>query len=73
MAGFGEGYRFHVVGPVHSESGFPSGNEKVAESLINRLIDKIEDNVDDIVDVQEYLLDDADVSYSCFWFNSSFR
>ncbi|MDU5079988.1 2-oxoglutarate synthase subunit alpha [Tissierella sp. P1] len=66
MAGFGEGYRFHVTGLVHSESGFPSGNEKVAESLINRLIDKIEDNVDDIVDVQEYLLDDADVAIVAF-------
>ncbi|MEY8415209.1 2-oxoacid:acceptor oxidoreductase subunit alpha [Tissierella praeacuta] len=66
MAGFGEGYRFHVTGLVHSESGFPSGNEKIAESLINRLIDKIEDNVDDIVEVQEYLLDDADIAIVAF-------
>ncbi|MDR7856178.1 2-oxoacid:acceptor oxidoreductase subunit alpha [Tissierella sp.] len=66
MAGFGEGYRFHVTGLVHGESGFPSGNEKIAESLINRLIDKIEDNVDDIVEVQEYLIDDADVAIVAF-------
>lgn len=66
MAGFGEGYRFHVTGLVHSESGFPSGNPKLAEDLINRLINKIEDNVDDIVEVDEYLLDDADIAIVSF-------
>lgn len=66
MAGFGEGYRFHVTGLVHSESGFPSGNSKVAEDLINRLINKIENNVDDIVQVDEYLLDDADIAIVSF-------
>jgi 2-oxoglutarate ferredoxin oxidoreductase subunit alpha len=66
MAGFGEGYRFHVTGLVHSESGFPSGNPRVAEDLINRLINKIENNVDDIVQVDEYLLDDADIAIVSF-------
>ena len=66
MAGFGEGYRFHVTGLVHSESGFPSGSPKVAEDLINRLINKIENNVDDIVQVDEYLLDDADIAIVSF-------
>lgn len=66
MAGFGEGYRFHVTGLVHSESGFPSGNPKIAEDLINRLINKIEQNVDDIVQVDEYLLDDADIAIVSF-------
>lgn len=66
MAKFGEGYRYHITGLVHSESGFPSGNGKVAEDLINRLVDKIEDNVDDIVQVDEYLLDDAEVAIVAF-------
>ncbi len=66
MAGFGEGYRFHVTGLVHGESGFPTGNEKIAETLINRLINKIEDNVDDIVEVDEYLIDDADIAIVAF-------
>ena len=66
MAKFGEGYRYHVTGLVHSESGFPSGNGKVAENLINRLVDKIEDNVDDIVQVDEYLVDDAEVAIVAF-------
>ena len=66
MARFGEGYRYHITGLVHSESGFPSGNGKVAEDLINRLVDKIEDNVDDIVQVDEYLMDDAEIAIVAF-------
>lgn len=66
MASFGEGYRFHVTGLVHNETGFPSGNENVAEVLINRLMSKIEDNVDDIVEYDEYLLDDADTAIVAF-------
>lgn len=66
MAGFGEGYRFHVTGLVHGETGFPSNNNKVAEDLINRLINKIEENKDDIVKVDEYLIEDADVAIVAF-------
>lgn len=66
MAGFGEGYRFHITGLVHGETGFPSGNPLIAEQSIRRLISKIEDNVDDIVDVKEYCLDDADVAIVAF-------
>lgn len=60
MPAFGEGYRYHVTGLVHDETGFPSTNEKIAEKLVRRLIYKIEDNVDDIVEFENYLLDDAD-------------
>lgn len=60
MADFGQGYRYHVTGLVHDETGFPSGNERVAETLIRRLISKIEDNAEDIVEYENYLLNDAD-------------
>ncbi len=66
MAPFGKGYRYHVTGLVHDETGFPSGNETIAETLINRLISKIEDNVDDIVEYDEYLLDDAEIAIVAF-------
>lgn len=66
MAPFGKGYRYHVTGLVHDETGFPSGNEIIAETLINRLISKIEDNVDDIVEYDEYLLDDAEIAIVAF-------
>ncbi len=67
MAPFGSGYRFHVTGLVHGETGFPAGSDK-SESLLNRLIRKIEDNVDDICTYDEYMLEDADtaiVSFGC--------
>lgn len=60
MASFGEGYRFHVTGLVHNETGFPTNNNKVAEELIARLVNKIENNLDDIVDYEEYKLEDAE-------------
>ena len=41
MAPFGEGYKYHVTGLVHSESGFPSSSPKVAQDLITRLTDKV--------------------------------
>lgn len=66
MAGFGEGYRFHVTGLTHGETGFPSNNGKIAEELIKRLVSKIEDNKDDIVEVDEYMLDDAEIAIVAF-------
>ncbi|NLK44657.1 MAG: 2-oxoacid:acceptor oxidoreductase subunit alpha [Tissierellia bacterium] len=66
MAGFGEGYRFHVTGLVHGETGFPTSNSKIAEELVRRLVGKIEDNKDDIVETDEYLLDDADIAIVAF-------
>lgn len=60
MASFGEGYRYHVTGLVHDETGFPSTNGVIAENLINRLAKKIENNLDDIIQYEEYRLEDAD-------------
>ncbi|NLL82400.1 MAG: 2-oxoacid:acceptor oxidoreductase subunit alpha [Tissierellia bacterium] len=65
MADFGTGYRYHVTGLVHDETGFPAGATK-AEALIRRLIDKIEDNKDDICTYEEYMLDDADIAIVAF-------
>ncbi len=60
MANFGEGYRYHVTGLVHDETGFPTSNHYIAENLVNRLVNKIEDNVEDIVEYEEYQLEDAE-------------
>lgn len=60
MANFGEGYRYHVTGLIHDETGFPTSNHRIAENLVYRLVNKIEDNADDIVEYEEYLMDDAE-------------
>ena len=62
MAAYGEGYRFHVTGLVHDETGFPTTKPELAEKLITRLVDKVEKNVDDIVTYEEYKLDDANIA-----------
>ncbi len=62
MVPYGQGYRFHVTGLVHDETGFPSGRSDVAEKLINRLVDKIELNKDDISIYEEYMLEDAEIA-----------
>jgi len=62
MASFGEGYRYHVTGLVHDETGFPSNDSKIAEELVNRLVNKVEDNMEDIANYEEYMLDDADIA-----------
>jgi len=60
MANFGEGYRYHVTGLIHDETGFPTSNHRIAENLVNRLVNKIKDNADDIVEYEEYLMEDAE-------------
>ncbi|MTI67797.1 MAG: 2-oxoacid:acceptor oxidoreductase subunit alpha [Firmicutes bacterium] len=60
MASFGEGFRYHVTGLVHDETGFPSNDTEVADKLIHRLVDKIDKNVDDISFYEEYKTNDID-------------
>ncbi len=61
MAAYGDGYRFHVTGLIHDESGFPSNSTEVAQTLMTRIMKKIEDNVEDIITYEETNIDDADV------------
>lgn len=61
MANYGEGYRFHVTGLVHDETGFPSNSTVVADKLIRRLMAKIEKNAEDIIEWEEENTEDADV------------
>jgi 2-oxoglutarate/2-oxoacid ferredoxin oxidoreductase subunit alpha len=62
LPAFGEGYRFHVTGLTHDERGFPTGDPKVAGALIDRLHSKIEDHLDEVVEVEEFMLDDAEIA-----------
>ncbi|MEZ5175557.1 MAG: 2-oxoacid:acceptor oxidoreductase subunit alpha [Acidimicrobiia bacterium] len=62
MSPFGDGYRFHVTGLAHDHRGFPTNDTAVAEALISRLHNKIDAHLDEVVEVDEYLLDDADIA-----------
>jgi 2-oxoglutarate ferredoxin oxidoreductase subunit alpha len=39
---FGEGYRYHITGLYHDESGFPTGSPEKIRAQIERLMGKIE-------------------------------
>ena len=61
MADFGSGYRWHVTGLVHDETGFPKGTPAATKNSQDRLHLKLRDHEDDIVQVENYRTDDADV------------
>ncbi|MBZ4688368.1 MAG: 2-oxoglutarate/2-oxoacid ferredoxin oxidoreductase subunit alpha [Clostridia bacterium] len=66
MANFGDGYRFHVTGLTHDETGFPSNKPDVSAQLIKRLNDKIEKHKDEIIITEGYQLEDAEVVIFCY-------
>ena len=61
MAPFGEGYRAHVTGLFHDETGRPSGKSEVADALMRRLARKIEKAAPLIEEHFEESLEDADI------------
>lgn len=66
MANFGSGYRWHVTGLVHDETGFPKGTGLATKSSLDRLKSKLEDNYDDIVQVENYRMEDAEFAVIAF-------
>ena len=49
MVSFGEGYRFHVTGLVHDETGFPTNNPEDIDKFLRRLNRKIERHTNNII------------------------
>ncbi|MDU2063933.1 MAG: 2-oxoacid:acceptor oxidoreductase subunit alpha [Sporomusaceae bacterium] len=60
MPAFGEGYRFHVTGLIHDDSGFPNGSPAATVAQMDRLNKKLSDHLDDIVTYEEYCMEDAE-------------
>ncbi|WP_366922889.1 2-oxoacid:acceptor oxidoreductase subunit alpha [Metallumcola ferriviriculae] len=61
MANFGDGYRYHVTGLVHDETGFPSNNPERIKKFLDRLHNKLADNADEIIMVDETEMEDAEI------------
>jgi len=59
MANFGEGYRYHVTGLAHDETGFPTNDHAKIDQQLQRLNRKIQTHRDDIVEVEEHFTEDA--------------
>lgn len=62
MANFGEGYRYHVTGLTHDESGFTTQKPHKVAELHERLHRKIENHKDEIIETRNYYLDDAQIA-----------
>ena len=61
LAPYGDGYRFHITGLTHDETGFPSMNAKVVQELQDRLREKVLDKLKYFSLYEERMTDDADV------------
>ncbi|MBU0928847.1 MAG: 2-oxoacid:acceptor oxidoreductase subunit alpha [Spirochaetes bacterium] len=66
MAPFGAGYRWHVTGLSHDETGFPTNKGEVAGNLITRLMRKVEKAEPIIRDYATEATDDCDVLVVAF-------
>jgi 2-oxoglutarate ferredoxin oxidoreductase subunit alpha len=62
MANFFEGYRYHVTGLTHDETGFPTEDPDLAEAQLRRLMLKVSANAHDIMEWEEDGLADAEVA-----------
>ena len=51
IVSFGEGYRFHVTGLVHDETGFPTNDPEQIVKFLKRLNRKIDRYADEIIQV----------------------
>ncbi len=62
MANFGEGYRYHVTGLIHDQSGGPTTDADKSERLVNRLNNKIMDHLDQITMTESLMTEDAEIT-----------
>jgi 2-oxoglutarate ferredoxin oxidoreductase subunit alpha len=61
LAPMGEGYRYHVTGLIHGNTGFPSQKTEVIQNAQNWLMDKIYKNIKYIEKYEEFQTEDADI------------
>jgi len=61
MANFGEGYRYHVTGLAHDETGFPTNDPEKIQAQLERLNRKIDRYRDDIVEIETLFVEDVEI------------
>ena len=66
MAAFGSGYRWHVSGLIHDETGFPKGTPAATKSSMDCLRGKLVDHMADIVTAESYRMEDAEIAVVAF-------
>ncbi|MHA1779123.1 MAG: 2-oxoacid:acceptor oxidoreductase subunit alpha, partial [Candidatus Heimdallarchaeaceae archaeon] len=66
----GEGYHVMVTGLTHDERGYPVIDAEAQEKLVKRINDKIRTHKEKIIQLEEYLLDDAKIAFVSFGISS---
>lgn len=66
MANFSDGYKYHVTGLMHDETGFPTNSTDETKILMDRLMNKINKNLDDILIYDEYKVEDCEELFITF-------
>ncbi len=61
MANFGDGYRYHVTGLVHDETGFPTNETPKIEAMLTRLNSKLKKYEKEIIQFEETDTQDAKI------------
>ena len=61
MAAFGEGYRFHITGLTHDESGFPTAKPNEIKAKLDKLKLKIIRHREQITEIRTDLMEDAHI------------
>lgn len=65
---FGTGYRYHITGLFHDETGFPTASGTMIQGVSERLLSKVEANREEMTYVEYFCMDDAEiaiVAYGC--------
>lgn len=63
MPAFNQGYGLLIDGQLHDEHGIRAGHKAdISAKLVERICRKITDHAQDLIDVQEYMLDDAEIA-----------
>jgi len=66
MALAGEGYNVMMTGLTHDERGYPDISAEAQEINVRRINDKIRKNKKKIIQLEEYMLDDAEIALISF-------
>jgi len=61
MADFGTGYKWHVTGLFHDETGFPSNKSQIIDKQLKRLMTKFDKYKKDILLWEEAYTEDAEI------------
>ena len=66
FANFGEGYRYHVTGLIHDETGFPTNDPETVDQVMRRMNSKLDRYRDEIVRVRYVDVENADILIIAF-------